>query len=328
MRCLGWTTTLKRCGLEGSPFLCHHHRRKTLAIVLFILVPTVIVYWNELLRPGYLWLTTGPPQPPGFRVTSTAIDVPDPNEGEVPLSEVGSRMRNFLTIENPNRFPLTAMKLSIQWPEPIISVRSAEASAHYTVVASENWDSQPLTVSGDISSLVVESFASDEKTGLWNISVSAIPANNTIEIELVTAVGPEGGLYAEESYALESTIAMNELLWFIEGSYQYSLDAETETGSVLLSLVFDRQTRVFQVRPVGSEQGSTVRIGIRQGRGARVPGVFRTRGYIVVLANERDVVSYVSPVMLERQDLNVKLGLFGSPPTKPGFVVEIRKPTS
>lgn len=328
MQCWGRTRTLKRCRLEGSRFFCHHHRWTFYLVVLTFLLLTIPELYQNLLKPAYQTLTAESFRPPEFTVVSTSVDLPSATGGPLSLSSIQNRRRHLLSISNPNRFPLTAMEFSTQWPESILSVRAAEPSASYSVVASEAWDRQPLTVSGDVPlPLTIEPFASEEKTGLWHVTVSSAPSGGVVRIEFLSVTGPEGGMYAEEASELDGDRSEGELLWLIDGRYQYATSTDVETGSVLLSLEFDRKTRVLQALPVSSGGIPMARIELRHGRGGRIPGILRTRGYLVANANSRDFTTYTAPVMLEstRDDLDVKFGLFGSPPTNPGFVVTIRK---
>ncbi len=252
--------------------------------------------------------------------------MPRPNEGPLPLSAIQGRRVYLLTIRNPNRFPITSLDLTTQWPEPVLEVRLAEASASSSLKAAEAWDPQPLAVTGDIPpSAAVEPFALEERAGLWRISVDSVPAFSSVGIELLSATGAEGGLYAEIAPEIDRRRSVGELLWLIEGHYQFQMGDDTSTRAVLLSLEFDRAMRQVTVRPVaGQPAAQPARLQIRHGRGARLPGLLRTRGYLV--SQGRSGTRYTAPVMLETtHNIDVQFGLFGSP-LRPGLSVTARTP--
>lgn len=204
-------------------------------------------------------------------------------------------------------------------------MKSTEKSASYEVEAAENWDKQPLVVTGDMSdSSSVEPFASDENTGLWKVTVNPVPADSTIKIEFLTATGPEEGLYTEGVTEAEALKADDELIWLIHGSYQFTTNSGVATEQIVVPLKFDRKNRNLTALTASRGPLNKVNwIQLRQGQGARIPGILRTRGYLLIVKN-REVMSYNSAVMPERNDIDVKIGLFGAPPTNPGFEVRYK----
>ena len=132
---------------------------------------------------------------PHLLITTMPIDAPGGSDRPVSFSDIRDRRIHILKLTNLNEAPLSRIELQIQFPEAILDITSGESPSYYKVQAAENWDRQPVTVSGDISdSEAVEPFASEERTGLWRVSVDSVASNGTIKIKFLTATGQEGGL--------------------------------------------------------------------------------------------------------------------------------------
>lgn len=260
---------------------------------------------------------------PEFRMTTTPVELPGKNEKPLSFSNIQNRRLHILEVRNPNKIPLSNIQLWTQFPEAILSVKSGEASASYTVVSAENWEKQPLTIEGDVTdSSSVEPFASEENTGLWQVTVNTVPAHSTIKIEFVTATGTEGGLYTEEVTKAQAQKADNELIWLIYGSYQFTTGSEAVKEEIVVPLEFDTKNRALRTLPVfRGTLKETDWVQMRQGRGVRIPGILSTRGYLLI--KSRKGMAYIPLFRLERtDDIVVRFGLFGSPPTKPGIYIQ------
>ncbi|MFB3910448.1 MAG: hypothetical protein ACE15D_18820 [Candidatus Eisenbacteria bacterium] len=216
------------------------------------------------------------------------------------------------------------MDIYVQLPEAIRSIKLAQPSANSSLLAAEAWDTQPLHVTGDIlPTFVLEPFAEDELTGLWRVTVNGVPASSAAVIEVITAAGTESGLYSTAAPDLERHVTSGEVMWFIELRYQVSRDAECVTRDLLLPLEFDREDRSLAI---GRYPTSSSRVLLRHGRGVRLPGVFRTKGYLMFKG--RSGTSYDAPFMLETtKNIVVRFGLFGAPPDEPGFEIRVGTPS-
>lgn len=294
-----------------------------------------IAFWGSLASLAALllavvllavpWLRKEPFVAPQFTVKSLAPDLSTADEAPVPLSRFASMRLHLLEIKNLNAAPLSGMRLWTQWPEPIVSA-TADAPGREGIAASENWDRQPLQVTGDIPpSASIEPFASDERTGLWEIVINSVPPDETLRIEILSITGPMGGFYDEAAREIEIQKSNGEIAWLIHGNYQHGEPPNVMTEQVLVPLEFDRTTRTLRALApeVGESSGEMQRIELRHGRGFRLAGILETRGYLLVKA--RSGTRFIAPIRLERtEDIAVKLGVFGWPPVHPGLQVTVR----
>jgi hypothetical protein len=155
--------------------------------------------------------------------------------------------------------------------------------------------------------------------------VNTVPADSSIKIEFLTSTGPEGELYNEGVADAETLKADDETIWLIQGSYQFTTGSRVATEQIVVPLKFGRKKRALTALPASRGPLNEANwIQLRQGQGTRIPGILRTRGYLLIV-KKREVMSYTSPVMLERKDIDVRFGLFGSPPTNPGFEVRFQQ---
>lgn len=239
------------------------------------------------------------------------------------FSNIRDRRVHILEVKNPNPAPLNNFELLTQFPEAILDISSGEIPANYIVEAIENWDKQPLAVSGDVSdSQAVEPFASEEKTGLWRVIVDAVPPYGTVKIKLLSTNGLEGSVYAEEVAQTEKWKADGELMWLLQASYRFMSGIADTVEQIIVPLYFDRNHRLVRTFPPFRRPHDINWVQLRHSQGVRIPGILRTRGYF--FAKGRNGFNYSSPFMLERTDLDVKVGLFGSPPEHPGIEVRFR----
>lgn len=256
-----------------------------------------------------------------FTMTTRPVELPGRNEKPLSFSNIQNRRLHILEVKNPNKISLSNIQLWTQFPEAILNVKSGEVSASYTVVSAENWDKQPVSVDGDMIDASVEPFASEEKTGLWHVTVNTVPPNSTIIIAFLTVTGSEGGLYTEEVTKAQAQKAGNEQMWLIHGSYQSTTDSGAAKEQIVVPLEFDANNRTLRALPVLRRPlNETKWVQVRHGRGIRIPGTLTTRGYLLIKSQKGTI--YTVPYMLERNDINVKLGLFGSPPTNPGLYIQ------
>jgi hypothetical protein len=146
--------------------------------------------------------------------------------------------------------PIASLRFRAQFPEAVVSVSVPRSSAIYPILAQEDWDPQPLSVAGDVAGLPpIEPFATDEKTGLWQLAINTIPADSTVRVELVTTVGPGATVYEKAALDAESARSGDELLWLLRGSYQWARGPETFTTRIVVPLAFDRQSRAITTLP-------------------------------------------------------------------------------
>ena len=324
MKCLGRTRTWRRCSRDAKFLFCHDHRWVFwLSIIPFLILAAELREYY--LVPAYHWLMPSSPRNPRFTIYSTPVEVPVNGEKAVPMAIIQNRKLHTLEVVNPNKIPLSNLQLRAQFPEAILEIRSPP-SANYTVVSIQDWDSVPVQVGGDISNAPpFEPFAPEEPTGLWRITVSTIPPNSTIRIQFLTATGPEGGLYTQAMIDDEPRKAEEEILWLLQGSYQFIKDAEYQTEQILVPLAFDRQSRLLTALAMLTGSSSqTNAIIVRHGRGFRLPGVLRTSGYVLV--KSRNGTMWTAVPQLERTDnIAVAFGMFG-PSLEPGVWLRVKSP--
>lgn len=327
MQCFWVTKSLKRCGRQVRWVLCPDHRRIVLWLIVSGLATLIWDVYGDKFRQLYLDRFAGEADLPQFRIATEHIQVPGRHESPLSLTNIHNRRIYRLEIENPRSSQLANLEMTIQFPEPILEIRTDQSVSSSRVEASENWDKQPLSLSGDIGTpLTVEPYSNEEKTGLWRLRLDTIAPKSKAIVEVLTTNGLEGGMYG--GWALEeekSRKAASEALWFIDGGFQYASASEVRQERMIVSLEFDREKRVFRPASaqVWAEHIKLVRI--RHGKGVRIPGVWRTKGYLV--AQGKDRTTYSAPFALDStQDINVKFGLFGTPPEHPGFVLTLKKP--
>jgi hypothetical protein len=213
-----------------------------LAGVALILAIPPFVDWLLKLRPE-------PPfTPPKISIVSRETDAPNQLEGPLSVSIARNRRLHILSIKNPNAITLSALALRVQWPEAIVSARVATHSPNTSFEAFPAWDRQPLKFDGNVPLPAIEPFAGEEKTGLWQFSIGPIPPRSAVEVELVSSIGPEGGVYVEATSTMEKGKAWVGILWWIEARYQYPTGSQLKTGQVLWPLDVDKAGRLCDLR--------------------------------------------------------------------------------
>jgi hypothetical protein len=323
MRCLGRTRTLRRCSRQTRFLFCHDHRWVSVASAIAFLV-LMAEFRDYYLIPLRHWLT--PPRPLRLSLRSGPAEAPTYGEQAVPAQILQNRRYHILELSNPNRFPLNALDLYTQFPESILSITSPP-SASYNVVAAPQWDSVPVQLGGTISNAPpFEPYATAEATGLWHVTINTIPPQTTIPILIVTALGAEGGLYAQAVIDFEGQKTEQDILWFVRGDYMVRSGDDSAVDHIFATVAFDRGTRAAKVLGLLTESmvpTNTVRL--RHGRGFRLPGVLRTSGYVFGEASGDRKFWTASPIMERTNDIAVAFGLFGSP-LQPGVWLKVRSP--
>jgi len=325
MKCLGRTKTLRRCSREADVLFCHQHRWQSI-LALIVSVPTML---GLFLNIQTLYKSSFPeiPKLPIVLIKSSPIDSPGGEDKPLTFAQIKDRRRQILEIRNPNKVEILNVQLNFQFPEAILSIKPSVESMHYNVTAFEVWDEQPLVITGDASkSITVEPFAKEEKTGLWKTTINHVPAESTIAIIILTAVGQEGGFYSRSAENAEKMTFEKGLLWYIEGKYQYNIETSTKTADIFIPLIMDRLSRsikssvVYKTVPENANK-----VTIRQGRGARIPGVINTRGYLY-LEDVNSGVHYASVFANEGgKNIDAKFGVFGTTKKQPGFEVNFKR---
>jgi len=323
MRCLGRTRTLRRCSRSARFLFCHDHFWPSI-VSLIVAIGIVAGLYQDLLKSALCNFFSRDARPPEVKVSSGPVNLPEQNDGPLPLADIMNRRLHTMEIRNPNAAPLSNVELSTQFPEAILTITPQDSAANQNIQSVQDWDKQPLTIAGNAAgSYSIEPFVLDEYTGLWRVRIDTIPGNRAIKVEFVTAIGKEGGLYSEAVVEAESAKSNDEVMWLIQGTYEYSKCSEAIRRKLFVPLAFDRKSRSLTVvTAISDEIDSGNRVYIRQGHGCRMPGIFQTRGYVVI--KSRAGTRYSSPVLLERTEgVDVRFGLFGSPPTNPGFIVQV-----
>src|SRR5690348_10967111 len=149
MKCWGLTRTFKRCSRQAPHFFCHDHRR----VVIWSAFSMLLALLWHLNVPQNIFhkLISSPPKMPHLLITTMPIDAPGGSDRPVSFSGIRDRRIHILKLTNPNEASLSRVELQIQFPEALLDITSGESPSYYKVEAAENWDRQPVTVSGDIS---------------------------------------------------------------------------------------------------------------------------------------------------------------------------------
>lgn len=287
--------------------------------VFAILLGLAIARWPKTFRAP-----TAVPVLPQVQLKSGGIEAPR-GEGEtLSFADIRNRRVHILRISNPNTVPLASLALTLQFPEAILSIEPQEAAPVYELKAGPELDPQPMSASWPptMNAPSVVGYGTGN-TGLWKAAITAVPAKSSIAVTITTTAE----IREDEPYnawAAKASSARGELLWLLEGTYQYASDDAIGTSEFFVPFEFDRSHRTIvakNLHPGPLREGDKIRV--QQGRGVSIPGVLRTGGYLI--AKDRDGgQTYEAPVVLERLDIGVKLGLFG-PLRKPGFEVRFKK---
>lgn len=293
-------------------------------------LPSKLGFWGfvigaiTLVWSIILWMWPSPrPSLPQVTVRTSTLELPGPGDNPISPDVLRDRRLQIIEIRNPNKMALSNMELKLQFPESVMEARPSEKSASFGISLREDWDEQHITFTGDVSGVPIEPFAIEQKTGLWKLFINTIPPEATIRIKMVSTIGPEAEIYRKG--LISPRIQDSDgLKWLIYGSYQFTLGAEAIKSYIVAPLRIDSATRAISVgtaREGSLDDGEWVRV--QQGRGARMAGILSIRGYLVIRG--RNDIRYYAPVMLERAgDVDVQFGLFGNPPTLPGFEVRFK----
>ncbi len=280
-----------------------------------VLLETAVVFCHEFLGRA------PPHKPPVFMIVSSPIDLPAGNGSGLSVASIKNRMRRTVEITNPNNFPIV-LAFQAQVPEAILSVRSQAVSE-----ATPAWDEQPVTVKqiGD-SNLFVEPILANERTGLWRFKLKAIPPNTAVALEVVTATGQDGGVFSDIlSKSHVGNAASNSLNWFFSGACRPENATPSETTEFLVPLVFDSSNRSISAGPSLTGAVSNV-VELRQGRGFRVPGIFKSKGYLLASMEGR-FSDFACPAQMESTNriADLQIGLFSfekGKPLEPGILLK------
>jgi hypothetical protein len=184
--------------------------------------------------------------------------------------------RNVLTVRNPNTIPLTDFVMRFQFPEPVIDSLVTEdlppgidtswhacrmsfalngigqgASVEPTPEGGTKITTAPAAGSGGVLSGNGEvcSAAMDNKklraTSNYQLRIARLPATTSIRIAFLTEPEPN----SSESMQHFLASIPNALLYFGNGSFQYSSRGQTESRSVFVPLQFDRRLRNISSLP-------------------------------------------------------------------------------
>jgi hypothetical protein len=278
-------------------------------------LPSKLGFWGFVLAVVSLiwailsWMWPNPhPRLPQLTLRTSTLELPGLGGKPISPIELRDRRLHIFEIRNPNRVSLSNMELKLQFPEPVLEARPSDESALFGISLREDWDEQHITIAGDVSGVPIEPFATEQKTGLWKLFINTVPPETTIRINMVSTIGPEGELY-HQGLMSSRTHDLDGLKWLIYGSYQFAASTEASKSHIVAPLEIDSLTRAVSVSAAYEGLLSKSEwVSVQQGRGARLAGIFSTRGYLVI--RSRNGTSYQAPVVLERTgDVDVRFGL-------------------
>jgi len=214
------------------------------------------------------------------------------------------------------------MVLVTQFPEAILHI-IASKPGDVSARGRARWDNQPVVAEGTLrNEIPIEDIDTDQITGLWSVFLSKIPAKSPVYVKFVSTVDTAAGLYNDWAIQKGGKLSSDNLLWYITAIFQVGDENSLVTDTLILPLRYDRQRRtVTAEKPRHSNEVRDQRIVIHNGRGFRIPGYFRTKGYVFTEMGAEKALH--SPILFERlTGMNVEVGLLGNSLT-PGYLISL-----
>jgi hypothetical protein len=188
--------------------------------------------------------------------------------------------RQILTLRNPNSFDLKNLVIRFQLPEPVLGEFQLENGPAGVAVemnpcrmsmalVGDNASAAPtpeggtristgghagdvaaMQMMGEVCSVAMHN-PQMRLTGIYQLKIAVLPANELVRIAFLTTNGAAGRSYLESSSGDPS----EGLLFFGDGSYQYEIAEQVHTESLFVELKFDSNLRRLTSLPASGEHG-------------------------------------------------------------------------
>lgn len=239
-------------------------------------------------------------------------------------NEIRDRRIFRLLLENPNNFSMRSLECRLQWPEPILAIQVGDRPVGSAFEAAPIWDRQPIAISGNVEpDQVVEPFGDEQITGIWRFTVAELPAMSTMEIDIVTLCCPSQMIYADSLRELDAIQKETIHVWYASLSYNMlSGEKSLITKKNILFGVNRTERNVFISHSLTSMKDTTF-AQLRQGKGLRLVGIAKLRGYL--FAQYGSKFSFSGPLLIESEEKiqRIRFGLLG-PDLQPGLEVLLK----
>lgn len=191
--------------------------------------------------------------------------------------------RRNLSIRNTNATDLHDLKMRFQLPEPIVGKlvvedrpSGVEITWHACRVSfslvGEGASAAPAGRGVQISTGPTPGFMAtfqggaevcseamnNEKrlTGIYELRIARLPAATGIRLAFLTTNGPDGQDYLGINSDDKPIVLPKSLLYYGDGTYQYSYGTHVETRPIFVELRFDPRTRSISSLPSSGERGN------------------------------------------------------------------------
>lgn len=193
------------------------------------------------------------PHMPEFRLTALTDGIKLWANDAGITSKDSDELRMYkLEIENVSKIPVSHLQLRIQFPEPIIKLKS-NASAEMQFTTTQIWDEPLIRVTGGMPA--VKKFG-DQSTGLWRIDAGRLPGETSLKVEFITSIGEGAEMYYgatggpyKEGMQIREGGANPPYIWFLSGSFQFDKGPRNETKNFIVPLIYDRRVRQIEALP-------------------------------------------------------------------------------
>lgn len=255
---------------------------------------------------------------PRFVIHSSPVLMSNNTAESLDFEKIKERKNRSIIMENPNESRLVNVRFALQFPEAILKKSIEETSAKYRLIVREDFDKQPISVSGNATlGKTVETSGADQATGLWNCEVESVSAKGELLIEFTSTVGPEAKVYSGvKSNLITSKWPVDSILYYMIVSYQFEAGSKMESRELLIPIIYESTSREVGLKQPQSTKENLQLVKFRQGHGIKISGIFNSMGYVTAQLGRAVVFS--SPTALERtNDLEFLMGLSGNPPETP-----------